>query len=101
MKNETNQGIIKGGWEIKSTPNDLEQIKNFLQTIKQELLNITIISHSKKKNTYQQANYRPNDQTLFVDSQILEEIKQTKIALINDNLSSSNTKLLLSDLHPP
>ncbi|XFE93786.1 hypothetical Protein pso3_00890 [Candidatus Phytoplasma solani] len=50
MKNATNQEIRIGGWETKSTPNDLEQIKNFLQTIKQELLNITIVSHSKKKN---------------------------------------------------
>nr|WP_268849605.1 toprim domain-containing protein [Candidatus Phytoplasma rubi] len=52
--------------------------------------NLTIIAHSKKKNTYQKANYRPKNQTLFVDSQILEEIKQTKINLINDNFSSSN-----------
>jgi hypothetical protein len=42
--------------KTKSTPNDLEQIKNFLQTLKGELLNITIVSHSKKKNSYQQAH---------------------------------------------
>ncbi|ABC65290.1 conserved hypothetical protein [Aster yellows witches'-broom phytoplasma AYWB] len=75
MKNETSQGIIRGGWETKSTPNDLVQIKNFLQTLKGELLNITIVSHSKKKNSYQQANYRPKNQTLFVDPQILDEMK--------------------------
>ncbi|WAN63173.1 hypothetical protein RS022_01990 [Candidatus Phytoplasma rubi] len=100
MKNDTSQEIRIGGWETKSTPNDLVQIKNFLQTLKQDLLNITIVSHSKKKNTYQEANYRPKNQTLFVDPQILEEIKQTKITLINDNFSSSNSKLLLSDLTP-
>ncbi|MBP5835844.1 phase variable surface lipoprotein [Candidatus Phytoplasma meliae] len=100
MKNETNQGIIKGGWETKSTPNDLEQIKHFLKTLQEELINLTIITHSKKKNTYQEANYRPKNETLFVDSQILEEIKQTKIALINDHLSSSSTKPLLSNLPP-
>ncbi|WP_238374412.1 hypothetical protein [Aster yellows witches'-broom phytoplasma] len=38
MKKETNQGIIKGGWETKSTPNDLEQIKNFLQTSKVRII---------------------------------------------------------------
>ncbi|MFG6084713.1 MAG: hypothetical protein AB3F67_4250 [Candidatus Phytoplasma solani] len=91
MKNDTNQEIRIGGWETKSLPNDLEQIKNFLQTIKQELLNITIVSYSKKKNSYQQANYRPKNQTLFVDSQILEEIKKYRIEIIktqppeNDN----------------
>ncbi|MEC4559242.1 MAG: phase variable surface lipoprotein ['Conium maculatum' witches'-broom phytoplasma] len=100
MKNETNQGIIKGGWVTKSTPNDLEQIKHFLKTLQEELINLTIITHSKKKNTYQEANYRPKNQTLFVDSQILEEIKKTKIALINDNLSSSSTKPFLSNLPP-
>ncbi|BAD04492.1 conserved hypothetical protein [Onion yellows phytoplasma OY-M] len=71
-----------------------------MQTLKQDLINLTIIAHSKKKNTYQEANYRPKNQTLFVDSQILEEIKQTKITLINDNFSSINSKLLLSDLTP-
>lgn len=29
MKNEINQGIIQVGWETKSIPNDLVQIKNF------------------------------------------------------------------------
>ncbi|XFE94328.1 hypothetical Protein pso3_06560 [Candidatus Phytoplasma solani] len=48
MNNDTNQEIRIGGWETKSTPNDLEQIKNFLQALKQDLLNITIVSHSKK-----------------------------------------------------
>ncbi|WP_373403325.1 hypothetical protein [Candidatus Phytoplasma solani] len=98
MKNDTNQEIRIGGWETKSTPNDLEQIKNFLQTIKQELLNITIVSHSKKKNTYQQANYRPKNQTLFVDPQILEEIKKYRIEIIkshspendNNNITLTN-----------
>ncbi|MDW3617989.1 MAG: hypothetical protein QFY14_02755 [Candidatus Phytoplasma pruni] len=69
----------------KPSPTDLEQIKLFLQTLKQDLIKPTIITHSKKKNTYQEANYRPKNQTLFVDPQILEEIKQTKITLINDN----------------
>jgi hypothetical protein len=100
MENDTNQAILIGGWENKTTPNDLEQIKIFLQNLKEELLNLTIVSHSKKKNTYQEANYRLKNQTLFVDSQILEEIKQIKITLINDNFSSSNTKPLLSDLTP-
>ncbi|MGL9687737.1 MAG: phase variable surface lipoprotein, partial [Candidatus Phytoplasma sp. TWB_XP] len=84
----------------KTTPNDLTQIKNFLKILKEDLINLTIISHSKKKNTYQEANYRPKNQTIFVDPQILEEMKQTKITLINDNFSSSNSKLLLSDLTP-
>ncbi|MBS2126421.1 phase variable surface lipoprotein ['Fragaria x ananassa' phyllody phytoplasma] len=100
MKNETNQGIIKGGWVTNTTPTDVEQIKQFLKILQEELINLTVITHSKKKNTYQEANYRPKNQTLFVDSQILAEIKQTKIALINNNLSSSSTKPLLSDLPP-
>ncbi len=100
MKNDLNQGIKIGGWNTKTTPTDLDQIKLFLQTLKQDLINLTIITHSKKKNTYQEANYRPKNQTLFVDPQILDEIKQTKITLINDNFSSSNSKLLLSDLPP-
>nr|WP_083848777.1 phase variable surface lipoprotein [Vaccinium witches'-broom phytoplasma] len=98
MNNNFDQGIRIGGWNAKNTPTDLDQIKLFLQTLKQDLINLTIITHSKKKNTYQEANYRPKNQTLFVDPQILEEIKQTKITLINDNFSSSNNKLLLSDL---
>lgn len=100
MKNDTNQEIRIGGWNTKTTPNDLTQIKNFLKILKEDLINLTIIAHSKKKNTYQEANYRPKNQTLFVDPHILEEIKQTKITLINDNFSSSNSKLLLSDLNP-
>ncbi|WAN63025.1 hypothetical protein RS022_00060 [Candidatus Phytoplasma rubi] len=100
MKNDTSQEIRIGGWNTKTTPNDLTQIKNFLKILKKDLINLTIIAHSKKKNTYQEANYRPKNQTLFVDPQILEEIKQTKITLINDNFSSSNIKLLLSDLIP-
>ncbi|BAD04610.1 hypothetical protein ['Chrysanthemum coronarium' phytoplasma] len=98
--NDTSQEIRIGGWNTKTTPNDLTQIKNFLKILKEDLINLTIISHSKKKNTYQEANYRPKNQTLFVDLQILEEIKQTKITLINDNFSSSNSKPLLSDLTP-
>ncbi|MCQ9618816.1 MAG: Phase variable surface lipoprotein [Candidatus Phytoplasma pruni] len=98
MKNDTNQGIRIGGRNTKTTPTDLEQIKLFLQILKEDLINLTIITHSKKKNTYQEANYRPKNQTIFVDPQILEEIKKTKITLINDNFSSSNSKLLLSDL---
>ncbi|WP_373402993.1 hypothetical protein [Candidatus Phytoplasma solani] len=98
MNNDTNQEIRIGGWETKSTPNDLEQIKNFLQALKQDLLNITIVSHSKKKNTYQQANYRPKNQTLFVDPQFLEEIKKYRIEIIktqppendNNNITLTN-----------
>ncbi|WP_034172302.1 hypothetical protein [Chrysanthemum yellows phytoplasma] len=100
MKKDTSQEIRIGGWNKKTTPNDLIQIKNFLKILKEDLINLTIISHSKKKNTYQEANYRPKNQTLFVDPQILEEMKQTKITLINDNFSSSNSKLLLSNLTP-
>ncbi|MBT1576928.1 phase variable surface lipoprotein ['Elaeagnus angustifolia' witches'-broom phytoplasma] len=100
MKNDINQEIRIGGWNTKATPNDLTQIKNFLKILKKDLINLTIIAHSKKKNTYQEANYRPKNQTLFVDPQILEEMKQTKITLINDNFSSSNSKLLLYDLTP-
>ncbi|BAD04658.1 MAG: hypothetical protein QS2022_3360 [Candidatus Phytoplasma asteris] len=100
MKNDTSQEIRIGGWNTKTTPNDLTQIKNFLKILKEDLINLNIISHSKKKNTYQEADYRPKNQTLFVDPQILEEMKQTKITLINDNFSSSNGKLLLSDLTP-
>ncbi|GLH60956.1 hypothetical protein PAWBP_6940 [Paulownia witches'-broom phytoplasma] len=100
MKNDTSQEIRIGGWNAKTTPNNLTQIKNFLKILKEDLINLTIIYHSKKKNTYQEANCRPKNQTLFVDPQILEEMKQTKITLINDNFSSSNSKLLLSDLTP-
>ncbi|ABC65334.1 conserved hypothetical protein [Aster yellows witches'-broom phytoplasma AYWB] len=100
MNNNFDQGIRIGGWNAKNNPTDLDQIKLFLQTLKQDLINLTIITHSKKKNTYQEANYRPKNQTLFIDPQILDEIKQTKITLINDNFSSSNSKLLLSDLPP-
>ncbi|MDO8057660.1 phase variable surface lipoprotein, partial [Candidatus Phytoplasma gossypii] len=81
----------------QTTPNDLIPIKNFLISLKTDLINLTIVAHSKKKNTYQEANYRLKNQTLFVDSRILEEIKQLKIALIKD---TSNSKLLLTDLTP-
>ncbi|WP_373403365.1 hypothetical protein [Candidatus Phytoplasma solani] len=94
-----NQEIRIGGWETKSTPDDLVQIKNFLQTIKQELLNITIVSHSKKKNTYQQANYRPKNQTLFVDPQILEEIKKYRIEIIK-NRSPENDNNIITLTNP-
>ncbi|MGL9687983.1 MAG: phase variable surface lipoprotein, partial [Candidatus Phytoplasma sp. TWB_XP] len=63
MKNDTSQEIRIGGWHTKTTPNDLTQIKNFLKILKEDLINLTIISHSKKKNTYQEANYRPKNQT--------------------------------------
>ncbi|BAD04769.1 hypothetical protein PAM_684 [Onion yellows phytoplasma OY-M] len=103
MKNNTNQEIRIGGWETKTTPNDLVQIKNFLQTIKQELLNITIISHSKKKNTYQQANYRPKNQTLFVDPQILDEMKKYRIEIIKTHSpeSDNNITTLTNHTNPP
>ncbi|MBX4180308.1 MAG: hypothetical protein J8272_00045, partial ['Prunus persica' phytoplasma PP2] len=90
MKNATSQGIIRGGWETKTTPNDLVQIKNFLQILKGELLNITIVSHSKKKNSYQQANYRPKNQTLFVDPQILDEMKKYRIEIIKTHSTENN-----------
>ncbi|MDO8057609.1 phase variable surface lipoprotein [Candidatus Phytoplasma gossypii] len=97
MKNNTHQEISMGGKNNQTTPNDLIPIKNFLISLKTDLINLTIVAHSKKKNTYQEANYRPKNQTLFVDSRILEEIKQLKIALIKD---TSNSKLLLTDLTP-
>ncbi|MDO8059350.1 phase variable surface lipoprotein ['Crotalaria aegyptiaca' phytoplasma] len=100
MKNNTNQEIRMGGRNNQTTPNDLIPIKNFLISLKTDLINLTIVAHSQKKNNYQEANYRPRNQTLFVDPHILEEIKQLKIALINDNFSSSNSKPLLSDLTP-
>ncbi|WP_225904329.1 hypothetical protein [Paulownia witches'-broom phytoplasma] len=59
MKKDNSQEIRIGGWNAKTTPNDLTQIKNFLKILKEDLINLTIISHSKKKNTYQEANYRP------------------------------------------
>ncbi|MDO8057573.1 phase variable surface lipoprotein [Candidatus Phytoplasma gossypii] len=97
MKNNTNQEIRMGGKNNQTTPDDLIPIKNFLISLKTDLINLTIVAHSKKKNTYQEANYRPKNQTLFVDSRILEEIKQLKITLIKD---TSNSKLLLTDLTP-
>ncbi|MDO8054751.1 phase variable surface lipoprotein [Candidatus Phytoplasma australasiaticum] len=100
MKNNTHQEISMGGRNNQTTPNDLIPVKNLLISLKTDLINLTIVAHSKKKNTYQEANYRPKNQTLFVDSRILEEIKQLKIALIKDNLSASNSKLLLTDLTP-
>ncbi|QKX95309.1 hypothetical protein [Candidatus Phytoplasma asteris] len=103
MKNETNQGIIRGGWETKSTPNDLVQIKNFLQILKGELLNITIVYHSKKKNSYQQANYRPKNQTLFVDPQILDEMKKYRIEIIKTHSTenNNNNQTLTNPISPP
>ncbi|WP_349401927.1 hypothetical protein PSOL_07270 [Candidatus Phytoplasma solani] len=102
MKNDTNQEIRIGGWETKSLPNDLVQIKNFLQTLKQDLLNITIVSHSKKKNSYQQANYRPKNQTLFVDPQILEEIKKYRIEIIkNRSPENDNNNITLTNPTTP
>ncbi|MDO8057319.1 phase variable surface lipoprotein [Candidatus Phytoplasma gossypii] len=98
MKNNTHQEISMGGRNNQTTPNDLIPIKNLLISLKTtDLINLTIVAHSKKKNTYQEANYRPRNQTLFVDSRILEEIKQLKIALIKD---TSHSKLLLTDLTP-
>lgn len=34
MKNNTSQEIRIGGWNTKTTPNDLTQIKNFLKILK-------------------------------------------------------------------
>ncbi len=51
-------------------------MQKFWQKLKGELLNIIIVSHSKKKNSYQQANQHPKKQTLFVYPQILDEIKK-------------------------
>lgn len=101
MTNDTNQEIRIGGWNTKTTPSDLNQIKLFLQIFQADLINLTIVTHSQKKNTYQEANYRPKNQTLFVDPQILEEIKQTKITLIKANFSANNSELLLTDSTPP
>ncbi|MDV3138441.1 MAG: phase variable surface lipoprotein [Candidatus Phytoplasma australasiaticum] len=91
-----------GGWINKSnTPTDLAQIKHFLQTLKAEIINLTIVVHSKKKNTYQEANYRPQNQTLFVDTKILAEIKAYKITLIEEHFATINSKQpLLTDLTP-
>ncbi|MDV3198472.1 MAG: phase variable surface lipoprotein [Vigna little leaf phytoplasma] len=91
-----NQNIITYGRKHPQTPTDLPQIKHFLQTLKTELINLTIIQHSKKKNGYQEANYRPKNQTLFVDETILETIKNYKIDLIKEQKTTSNTEPLLS-----
>ncbi|QTX02615.1 hypothetical protein LFWB_5790 [Candidatus Phytoplasma luffae] len=101
MQNNTNQEIRIGG-EInkQNTPTDLEQIKHFLKTLKEDLINLTIINHSKKKNTYQEANYRPKNQTLFIDPKILEEIKKYKIDIIKAIKVDDNTKLLLNPSTP-
>ncbi|MDV3201446.1 MAG: phase variable surface lipoprotein [Candidatus Phytoplasma australasiaticum] len=96
-----NSEIRIGGWINKSnTPTDLVQIKHFLQTLKAELINLTIITHTKQQNTYQEANYHPKNQTLFVDPHILAEIKAYKITLIEEHFSTSNSKPLLTDLTP-
>ncbi|MDV3182314.1 MAG: hypothetical protein Q8869_00350, partial [Candidatus Phytoplasma australasiaticum] len=92
-----NSEIRIGGWINKPhNPTDLAQIKHFLQVLKAEIINLTIVVHSKKKNTYQEANYRPQNQTHFVDPHILAEIKAYKITLIEEHFSTSNSKPLLT-----
>jgi uncharacterized protein YifN (PemK superfamily) len=96
MKNETSQEIRIGGCRTIPTPNDLEKIKYFLQILKEELLNLTIVSHSKKKNSYQEANYHPKNQILFVDPHILDEMKKYRIDIIKTQSTAIYNNITLT-----
>ncbi|MDV3158292.1 MAG: hypothetical protein Q8764_01210 [Pigeon pea little leaf phytoplasma] len=82
MYNQEDRIIIEGKISVTTNPN-LPQIKFFLAALPMEiLLTINIIAHTKKKNTYQKATFLIENQTLFVDTAILEEIKNYKKELI-------------------
>jgi hypothetical protein len=53
-----------------------------LKILKEELLNLTIVSHFQKKNLYPEANYLPKNHVLFLDPPILDKIKQYRIEII-------------------
>ncbi|MDV3196236.1 MAG: phase variable surface lipoprotein [Candidatus Phytoplasma stylosanthis] len=62
---------------------NIPQIKNFLDSSTMEiLLSLNIIAHTKKKNIYQKATFLIENQTLFLDNSILEEIRNYKKDLI-------------------
>lgn len=94
-KTNSNEEFSYGGakgTKKSTTPTDLDQIKHFLHIFKDELINLTIVVHSKESKYYQEANYRPKNQTLFVDKKVLDEIKKTKIDLVSGlNLSLSDS----------
>ncbi|MDV3138684.1 MAG: hypothetical protein Q8872_02595 [Candidatus Phytoplasma australasiaticum] len=82
MYNQEDRIIIGGKISVTTNPN-LPQIKFFLAALPMEiLLTINIIAHTKKKNTYQKATFLIENQTLFVDTSLLEEIKNYKKELI-------------------
>ncbi|MDV3195966.1 MAG: phase variable surface lipoprotein [Candidatus Phytoplasma stylosanthis] len=82
MYNQEDRIIIEGKISVTTNPN-LPQIKFFLAALPTEiLLTINIIAHTKKKNTYQKATFLIENQTLFVDTAVLEEIKNYKKELI-------------------
>ncbi|MDV3148942.1 MAG: hypothetical protein Q8733_01895 [Pigeon pea little leaf phytoplasma] len=75
--------ITIGGQRSATTNLNIPQIKFFLTSLPMEiLLTINIIPHTKKKHTYQKATFLIENQTLFVDTAVLEEIKNYKKELI-------------------
>ncbi|MDV3195473.1 MAG: hypothetical protein Q8875_02310 [Pigeon pea little leaf phytoplasma] len=84
MYNQEDRITIGGKISVTTNPN-LPQIKFFLATLTMEiLLAINIIAHTKKKNTYQKATFLIENQTLFVDTSLLEEIRNYKKELIQN-----------------
>ncbi|MDV3139572.1 MAG: phase variable surface lipoprotein [Candidatus Phytoplasma australasiaticum] len=75
--------ITIGGKRSSAAHPNLPQIKFFLAALPIEiLLAINIITNTKKQNTYQKATFLIENQTLFVDTSLLEEIKNYKKELI-------------------
>ncbi|CAM11689.1 Conserved hypothetical protein [Candidatus Phytoplasma australiense] len=90
MENNQKRGVLGNKNNKPTTPTDLQEIKTFLQALKEELINLTITPHSKKEGGYREANYRPKNQILFVDTRILEEIQTFRKSIIKDNNIHNN-----------
>ncbi|MDV3166561.1 MAG: hypothetical protein Q8807_02710 ['Waltheria sp.' little leaf phytoplasma] len=100
MNNPENH-ITMGGQRFTQAHANLPQIKFFLAVLPLEiLLAINIISHTKKKNIYQKANFLIENQTLYLDNSLLEEIRNYKKELIQTKAQKGEkeTKILVNAL---
>ncbi|MDV3139506.1 MAG: phase variable surface lipoprotein [Candidatus Phytoplasma australasiaticum] len=93
MYNHEDRIIIRGQRSATTNPN-LPQIKFFLAALPMEiLLTINIIPHTKKKHTYQKATFLIENQTLYLDTSLLEEIKNYKKELIQTKAQKSEKEM--------
>ncbi|NWN45890.1 hypothetical protein [Candidatus Phytoplasma pruni] len=96
--NQEKEQIFKAGGNssakknTNTTTNDLEQIKEFLQTLGTPFIyNVFITTHKTNKQHYQEANYNPRKKTLFTDESIQKEIQSFKEEIIKKDTKTPHS----------